>query len=146
MMRVTLLIVIPLFLLIACGESSSEKLDDSLTLATQESIDQISAGADFAEVAHRLLESVTDDASAQAALDKINALSDRQVFRQLSASIGGPAMLAKDLASDHEAAEARFEQAKERLGEQINRIAFSGENGSAVEPGSIKHKLIMSVQ
>lgn len=139
-------VVIFLFLLTACGESSSEKLDDSLAAATQESIDRISAGADFAEEAHRLLESVTDDASAQIALDQINALPGREVFRQLNTSIGSPAILAKDLASDHEAAEARFEKAKTGLGGQINRIAFSGENGSAVEPGSIKHRLIMAVQ
>ena len=75
-------------------------------------------------------------------MNEIDALPGRQTYRELCVSIGGPAMLA----NDHEAAEKRFQEAKVRLGEQVNRIAWSGENGSAVEPGSIKHQLIMAVQ
>jgi hypothetical protein len=146
MKLLTTIIVTSLFLLTSCGESSSEQLEDSLATATQESIDKISTGAAFAEEAHRSLESVTDDASAQSALDKINALPDRQVYRDLCASIGGPAFLAKDLADEHNAVELKFEEARARLGEQINRIALSGTDGEVVEPGSIKHRLIMAVQ
>lgn len=90
---------------------------------------------------------MTDDASAEAAIQKLNGISDRRrVFRDLSAVLDVPVLLAEDLADEHDAAISSFEAAKTKLKQEVQRVFYSGENGDFVGDGTVKHRLGMAAQ
>lgn len=99
---------------------------------TQKSLEMLKTSRAYVEQVTQILSTVTNDATAQAAIVEIDKLGDeRETFNALQFHLGSTGIVASHY-SEYVKLKKGLEAVMPGLEEQLNRIIFSGPSGAAI--------------
>ncbi len=126
------------FSIIGCKEDRG--VNDVLDESTQGWIEDLESGTAYAEEVLSILQSVSDDVSAEQALEQLQGMNDRrQAYRETKHFI--PGVVSQDLVSEYDAALDRFKQTNDQIQQEIYRIRGRTGDAPVISDESLMNRL-----